>query len=401
MRQVLTDPAKSDQEQFAVWRDAMSPELSDEEVRDLMLKAKQRMQPVPKVKKAVAEAVKQRLDPKCWTGKHKEGTKIKGGVRVNNCVANEGAPIVVMPMVPRPKKAEPTKVRYRGDIVPPTQPPSTEKRGVKGRPGQRPMPTYDEGIAEGIICPYCEADPCICDDSHGFVKEEFNGEYDDEAGMAQSNLHTLARTVNGLLKTIKDDDNLPEWSQEKIAKAEMMLVSVWDYLLSQKAMGTDPKVNMSEATSAAIRLQRAIERQRAKSDASLRRTPSSIPKPEPKKKVETMLSPSSFVGSDKNKLGKAGQLRGNAPKEQPTHKLVGEELVDEHIVKVGGHYELKSKSSGKTLGKGSKEEMKKREREVQYFKHAKESKNNKCVPIGEAYELVMMQAISKLFEGKK
>jgi hypothetical protein len=37
-----------------------------------------------------AKAVKQRLDPKCWTGKHKEGTKIKGSVRVNNCVPNEG-----------------------------------------------------------------------------------------------------------------------------------------------------------------------------------------------------------------------------------------------------------------------------------------------------------------------
>lgn len=39
---------------------------------------------------AEAKAIKQRLDPKCWTGKHKEGTKIKGGVRVNNCVPNEG-----------------------------------------------------------------------------------------------------------------------------------------------------------------------------------------------------------------------------------------------------------------------------------------------------------------------
>jgi hypothetical protein len=38
----------------------------------------------------LTEAVKQRLDPKCWKGKHKEGTKIKGGVRVNNCVPNEG-----------------------------------------------------------------------------------------------------------------------------------------------------------------------------------------------------------------------------------------------------------------------------------------------------------------------
>jgi hypothetical protein len=33
--------------------------------------------------------IKQRLDPKCWKGKHKEGTKIKGGIRVNNCVPNE------------------------------------------------------------------------------------------------------------------------------------------------------------------------------------------------------------------------------------------------------------------------------------------------------------------------
>ena len=36
-----------------------------------------------------AKAVKQRLDAKSWKGKHKEGTKIKGGIRVNNCVPNE------------------------------------------------------------------------------------------------------------------------------------------------------------------------------------------------------------------------------------------------------------------------------------------------------------------------
>lgn len=32
------------------------------------------------------QEVKQRLDPKCWDGYKKQGTKIKGGVRVNNCV---------------------------------------------------------------------------------------------------------------------------------------------------------------------------------------------------------------------------------------------------------------------------------------------------------------------------
>ena len=74
------------------------------------------------------------------------------------------------------------------------------------------------------------------------MAEEFNGEYDDEAGMVQSNLRTMARAVNGLLDTIEDNDNLPEWAQEKIAKAEMMTTSVWDYLLSQKEQGMDPKV---------------------------------------------------------------------------------------------------------------------------------------------------------------
>ena len=35
------------------------------------------------------DETKQRLDPKCWTGYHKAGTKMKGDTRVNNCVPNE------------------------------------------------------------------------------------------------------------------------------------------------------------------------------------------------------------------------------------------------------------------------------------------------------------------------
>lgn len=42
-----------------------------------------------KISEIVNEATKQRLDAKCWDGKHKEGTKVKGEVRVNNCVPNE------------------------------------------------------------------------------------------------------------------------------------------------------------------------------------------------------------------------------------------------------------------------------------------------------------------------
>jgi hypothetical protein len=34
------------------------------------------------------EEEERRIDPKCWKGYHKQGTKLKDGVRVNNCVKN-------------------------------------------------------------------------------------------------------------------------------------------------------------------------------------------------------------------------------------------------------------------------------------------------------------------------
>jgi hypothetical protein len=62
----------------------------------------------------------------------------------------EGTPIVVAlaPIDVRNPKKAPQPFRNQGDIVPPTKPPSTEKRGVKGRPGQRPMPDYTKDVDE-------------------------------------------------------------------------------------------------------------------------------------------------------------------------------------------------------------------------------------------------------------
>jgi hypothetical protein len=39
-----------------------------------------------KLAKMESENEERRIDPKCWKGYHKAGTKLKGGVRVNNCV---------------------------------------------------------------------------------------------------------------------------------------------------------------------------------------------------------------------------------------------------------------------------------------------------------------------------
>jgi len=200
MRAVLMDPTKSEEEQFQVWRDAMNPQVSDDEVRDLMMKAKGRMQALVKPKKGVTEFAsgddgedptdnypcydcgstiflhhtklcelaednairdlpskpgsqhwtgeipkglhpipglaeatfkkspygrtaasqqrarellnppkplepkkdektdeeKQRLDPSCWKGYRKQGTKMKGNTRVNNCVkVSEGVENII------------------------------------------------------------------------------------------------------------------------------------------------------------------------------------------------------------------------------------------------------------------------------------------------------------------
>ena len=67
------------------------------------------------------------------------------------------------------------------------------------------------------------------------VKED--AEYDDESGMAKSGLQTMSRAVSGLMDTIQEGDNLPEWAQQKLSLAEDYLTTVWDYLLSQKEQG--------------------------------------------------------------------------------------------------------------------------------------------------------------------
>jgi len=76
--------------------------------------------------------------------------------------------------------------------------------------------------------------------------ENFDSEYDDEAGMAKTNLVTIARAAEGLLDTIDDQENLPEWVQEKIAKVQGMMVAAWDYLESQEAQGIDPRQGVAE-----------------------------------------------------------------------------------------------------------------------------------------------------------
>ena len=72
-------------------------------------------------------------------------------------------------------------------------------------------------------------------------------EYDDEVGMVKNNLHTMVRVSVQLAKSLNDNENVPEWCQEKIAVAKSMIVSVMDYMISQHEMGHQPDASAFDA----------------------------------------------------------------------------------------------------------------------------------------------------------
>ena len=74
-----------------------------------------------------------------------------------------------------------------------------------------------------------------------------DAEYDDEAGMAKNSLHTIIRVATHLERALADDENLPEWVQEKIGAIKGMMVSVMDYMISQHEMGRQEHVPTFDA----------------------------------------------------------------------------------------------------------------------------------------------------------
>jgi hypothetical protein len=62
-------------------------------------------------------------------------------------------------------------------------------------------------------------------------------EYDGEAGMAKTQLHTIARAAEELDALMASDENLPEWIQAKITKAADYLAMATDTMASRHEQG--------------------------------------------------------------------------------------------------------------------------------------------------------------------
>ena len=66
-------------------------------------------------------------------------------------------------------------------------------------------------------------------------------EYDREGDMAKDQLHTIVRHAEELERALGDNENLPEWVQEKMAQIKGMMMGVTDYMMTQHERGEEQR----------------------------------------------------------------------------------------------------------------------------------------------------------------
>jgi len=90
----------------------------------------------------------------------------------------------------------------------------------------RPTKTKEGLDSDGVMM----TRPTNC--SSESIEHGEQAEYNDEAGMTKESLHTIVRHARELEKCLRDNENLPEWVQEKVGQIKGMMTSVTDYILS-------------------------------------------------------------------------------------------------------------------------------------------------------------------------
>jgi hypothetical protein len=152
----------------------------------------------------VSEEKQKGVDGKaCWKGYKRMGTKQKGGKTVDNCV----------PM------GEDIEVQEQ------------EMSRLRELAGMRQSMCNECGMSESN-CGCEEPDPAQ------------SGEYDFEGDMAKDDLYNIVKAARRLNGMLDDNENMPEWVQSKINKAEDYLDVAADYIEANKARD---QVDMDEA----------------------------------------------------------------------------------------------------------------------------------------------------------
>ena len=112
-------------------------------------------------------------------------------------------------------------------------------------------------------------------------------EYDYEGDMARGQLQSIISNAQRVHDMLEDDTNIAEWVQSKITLAEDYISTVANYMMSE----LDESVDLDEASSAAVRMQRALEKIKQSREASERRAQELL-KPKPKNEEVKSYVPS-------------------------------------------------------------------------------------------------------------
>jgi len=139
-------------------------------------------------------------------------------------------------------------------------------------------------------------------------------EYDYEGDMARGQLQSVINNAQRVHDMLEDNDNLPEWVQSKITLAEDYISTVANYMMSEvdeevkdeyarkvdkylkKKHNKEEVESIEEATSAAVRLQRALQREKEKRERNERAGAALLKPKQPVQKEEVELDEVSTKG---------------------------------------------------------------------------------------------------------
>lgn len=200
------------------------------------------------------------LDGACWNGYVAVGTKMKNGKRVPNCVpeTSEEAKAYKEELSAKQKKIDKNKNgKIDGDDLKNLRQEESIQEDYwhvvyKDKNGKvQGEKDFDNEDAAKKYAQRGNSVDKVGGKYHvnkvkGMREEKDPNEYDKEGDMAKGQLKTLVRNASDLMKMMGDDDNLPEWVQSKLTKAEDYISSVRDYLQSEKEKMNEEKMSDDE-----------------------------------------------------------------------------------------------------------------------------------------------------------
>jgi DNA repair exonuclease SbcCD ATPase subunit len=146
-----------------------------------------------------------------------------------------------------------------------------------------------------------------------------NDEYDNEGGMALSQLRTAKSAVEDLMASIKEMDNLPEWVQSKLTKAVDYMDSVRDYMASEE--GKEPVNEINDARKAELKRQEKAKVKKQKLDLVSKQKNQAIDRLKRQKRTAKM---GGDIAKDSEEM-----KRLNKTYADKVQKIMQEENVDE------------------------------------------------------------------------